>query len=251
MFKLTIIGAAIATSVLAETFLDKFAMKQNLQSVANPAYVAPFVDDLLNCYDVNGDGHLSRAELQTMVTGHVSNTDCPTQGTPILQASDINLLQAWIGGTPQLNKIYSAVNGRINKASWVQAVQGKSNLVIVGKTASGQEFGGYTGSAVIPTTSTSGWLTATNMFMFSLNLATKYVSNYNSLNIWVNTIAAYDDMIDFGYANALQFESRASTNAQVKYTYNSDFYSAPAATSIVGSALYTSLVAFDVYQVSF
>ena len=251
MFKLTIIGALAACAFASEahSFKNKFAMK-SLQAV-NPSYVAPYVSDMLNCWDDNGDGVLNRTELEYMVAGQLSGIDCPTWGDAILGSSDINLLKSWIGANATLNRIYSAPNGRINKSALLSAVQGRSSLIFVGKTQSGYEIGGYTGNAVIPTTSVAQWLTGSNMFMFSLNLQAKYSTAFSSLNIWINTQANYDDIIDFGYANALQFESRTSGAGQVNYKVNSDFYYPPTVASMTGVSGYVALNNFEVYQVTF
>lgn len=89
------------------------------------------------------------------------------------------------------------------------------------------------------------------MFMFSLTLQSKYYSNYNSLNIWINTMSNYDDIIDFGWGNALQFESRVGGQGQVTYRVNSDFISPPTVSAMTGSSGYVSLVSFEVYQAQF
>ena len=252
MFKLTVIGAALAACAFASeahSFKNKFAMKSH-QSV-NPSYVAPYVRDMLNCWDDNGDGVLNRTELETMVAGQLSGVDCPTAGDTLLSGSDINLLRSWIGYNASISRIYYAPASGINKASLLNAIQGKANLVFVGKTTSGYEIGGYTGSAVIPNYSTATWITGSNMFMFSLNLQAKYSTAYSSLNIWINTQSTYDDIIDFGYANALQFETSVSGAGWVNYKVNNDFYSPPSVASMTGAADYVNLANFEVYQVSF
>ena len=121
----------------------------------------------------------------------------------------------------------------------------------MGKTTSGYVVGGYTGQAYIPTTSTSKWLTAADLFIFSLTTGTRYMTNYTSLNIWANTISTSQDLVDFGYHNALQFESRSGSMGQVYYVQNTDFNYPPSVSSFTYYSGYNSLQNFEVWQMTY
>jgi len=150
-----------------------------------------------------------------------------------------------------MRRKYVAPNGVINKSTLMTAIAGLSNLIVVGKTSSGYVVGGYTGSATIPTTSTSKWLSASNSFIFSLTTDIKYSTAYSSLNIWVNRVSSSLDLIDFGYHNALQFEARSGLNGQVYYTTNADFKSPPSVSEFTYYSGYNSLSNFEVWQMTY
>jgi hypothetical protein len=93
---------------------------------------------MLNCWDENGDGALNRTELEYMIVGQQQGLDCPTANNIALTSAEESLFRSWIGrGQATFRRLYSAPNGRINKTAAINAMQGYSNLFIVGKTATG------------------------------------------------------------------------------------------------------------------
>ena len=90
------------------------------------------------------------------------------------------------------------------------------------------------------------------MFIFRLNgNPVKWTTSYSSLNIWVNAHSAYSDMIDFGYNNALQFESYNNGTCYVKYTKSYDFYADPTNVDLGVPTTLSALIIFEVYEVNF
>jgi len=66
MFKLTVIGAVLVAAATAAVFQDKMAMK-NLASANNFSERDEIVNEILDRYDANNDGSLSRSELESLV----------------------------------------------------------------------------------------------------------------------------------------------------------------------------------------
>jgi Ca2+-binding EF-hand superfamily protein len=68
MFKLTVIGAVLVAAATAAVFQDKMAMK-NLASGNNNTFSErdEIVNEILDRYDANNDGSLSRSELESLV----------------------------------------------------------------------------------------------------------------------------------------------------------------------------------------
>jgi hypothetical protein len=216
------------------------------------------IDNLLECYDVDGDGYLSRDEFDTYVVDSLLGREgaCPstnaTQRAAVSMAlsnSQIQTLLSWTSAR-SIYQIYSATIGNFNKNSWKSAITGRNNLVFVGKTYTGAVVGGFIGNATIPTYDTSRWLNSPNSFVFNLKTNKKWYTSYSSLNIWINTYSSYTDLIDFGYHNALQFEA-INGFITVSYTKSNDFYSDP--TNIQMGVLTSDmqLSSFEVYQIVF
>ena len=158
-------------------------------------------------------------------------------------------LRTWTGAT-RLSSIYNTYSSGFNKDAWVNTIKGKSHLVFVCQTANRAVLGGYIGSAQIPTTPSAAWLHAPNMFIFNLKTNTKWSSAYSSSNIWINTQSTYDDLIDFGWHNALQFEKHGKS-AKVKYTKSNDFVSDPTAAQVGVSSSATGIYQFEIFQMYF
>jgi len=296
MFKLTVIGAVMVAATSAAVFQDKMALKnlasnatappcpkelleeyENALDAANVTTPEEYleevsdylseqaeiekdalVDSLLDCYDVDGDGYLSREEFDTYVVDSLIGREghCPsfnaTEVTPLsmaISSSQMSTLLSWTSGR-RISQIYSATPGRFFKSQWKNAIAGRSNLVFVGKTYSGAVVGGYTGNVAMPTVETSQWLSSTNMFVFNLKNNGKWTSSYSSSNIWINTYSSYTDLIDFGWHNALQFEA-SNTIPTVSYTKSSDFLSDPTNTNIGVLTSDMQLTSFEVYQITF
>ena len=168
------------------------------------------VDELMRTYDTNGDGYLSHEEMERYVMGetlnYTSNFTNYQQGTSFVSSANLYTLLGWIPNSRRITQVYGSYMGTFSKSAWFNAVKGRTNLVFVGTTPQGTIVGGFTGSAQIPQTATSTWLSSPNMFVFNLNNNTKWTTSHTSYNIWVNTMTSYTDLIDFGWHNALQFE---------------------------------------------
>ena len=123
---------------------------------------------------------------------------------------------------------------------------------MIGKTLTGVIVGGFAGDAWMPSCfdKTSQWLSSPNMFIFNLNQGNKWHSSYSSLNIWVNTYTDYDDLIDFGYHNALQFEYDDAV-LTAKYSPSNDFVSEPTAFNFGFTSDSQTLRSIEVYKVNF
>ena len=164
--------------------------------------------------------------------------------------TQINTVCNW-SSTSSITMLYEASAASFYKADLLRAIAGKQRILLVGRTYAGQVVGGYTGNAVIPTGTTSSWLTSSNMFIFNLGTSTKWSSSYSSLNIWYNSYptSTYNDIIDFGYHNALQFEC-PSEWPKVSYMKSNDFVSDPTNLSFGIPTTDTSLQAVEAYQLN-
>ena len=199
--------------------------------------------EILDSYDANNDGSLSRAELETLVSDELSE-DAPQS---FIEGPMMTTLRTWTGAT-RLQSIYNTYSSGFNKAAWVNTVKGKSNLVFVCQTTARAVLGGYIGSVQIPTTPSATWLSSPDMFIFNLKTNTKWTSAYSSSNIWVNTQSSYADLIDFGWHNALQFEQNGRS-AKVTYAKSNDFLADPTAAQVgVSSA---NIYQFEIFQMFF
>jgi len=125
-----------------------------------------------------------------------------------------------------MQTIHHSYSGELNRASLLNTLKGRSNLIFIAETTSGAIVGGFTGSAVIPTNETSTWLSASNMFVFNLNTLSKWDTSYSTSNIYVDTRPDAVNLIDFGWHNALQFEI-FNNSATVSYSESGDFISDP------------------------
>jgi len=214
------------------------------------------VDSLLECYDVDGDGYLSRDEFDTYVVDSLLGREgaCPstnaTQRAAVsmaLSTSQMQTLLYWTNAR-SIYQIYSVSPGYFNKYSWKSAISGRKNLVFVGKTYTGAVVGGFIGNATIPTYETSSWLSASNSFVFNLKTNSKWYTSYSTSNIWINTYSSYTDLIDFGWHNALQFEANNGFPT-VSYAKSNDFYSHPTNTQMGVLTSDMQLSSFEVYQI--
>jgi len=252
MLKLTIVGAVMVAATSGSLFKHKFAQRfsSNITAPPRPSEILEewadaldranvttpeeyldqlqdyfndqadqrqdaLVDELIECYDVDGDGYLSRDEFDTYVTYSLTGeTRCPTWQAPVagnLTSTQQSTLLYWITNNTStywqnLTQIYSSAAGTFDKSELNAAIMGRSKLVVVGRTQNGTVFGGYTGASSVPTYQTSSWIGANDMFVFNLNTNSKWNTAYSSMNVWVNTYTSYNDLIDFGWHNALQFE---------------------------------------------
>jgi hypothetical protein len=164
--------------------------------------------------------------------------------------AQLNQFLTWIPSSRVIYQIYNSYTGGFSKASLINTIKGKSNLIFIGRTTSGAVVGGFTGSAVIPTYATSSWLSASNMFVFNLNTYSKWATSYSSMNIWINTQTSSLDIIDFGWHNALQFET-TGYSATVSYVKSSDFLSDPTSSQMWVTSTDSTLAQFEVFQVTY
>ena len=281
MFKLTVIGAVLVATASASVFQNKLALKRaavfasNSTSPSTPQeifeeyrdaylesdlprpseildeYKEAFVSQLMDCYDVDGDNKLSRDEFETYIVQSYTGGRCPSAtGSNGISTSQKSTLTNWVANATSITQVYSAQSGSCDKGDFIQAISGRSNIIVVGQTFDGATVGGYTGSAAIPTSNTTSWITGSNMFIFNLESSQKWTSSYTSLNIWINTYSQYSDVIDFGYHNALQFEV-ANGECTVKYNKSFDFYADPSNTAVGVESTNEDLSSIQVFQVNF
>jgi len=270
MFKLTVIGAVMVAATSGSVFKHKFAQKFHSSNVTTPEEILDqaedylehefntqadsITDELLECYDVNNDNYLSRAEFRTYVVNSLTGEDdCPARrgGVSLAALSETHKTRilGWTNGTA-VSQIYQAGPVAFDKDAWAAAIANRTNLVVIGRTVTGSIVGGFTGETAMPTTKTSQWLTSPNMFIFNLKKGNKWHSSYQTLNIWINTYTIYNDLIDFGYHNALQFEYDDYV-LTAKYSKSNDFVSDPTASKVGFATETLSLTSIEVYQVHF
>ena len=250
MFKLTVIGAVLVAATTA-VFQDKMAMK-NLASANNNTFSErdEIVNEILDRYDSNNDGSLSRSELESLVGDELADDENLEAGQSMVTQAQLNQFLTWIPSSRVIYQIYNSYTGSFSKSSLINTIKGKSNLIFIGRTTSGAVVGGFIGSAVIPTYATSSWLSASNMFVFNLNTYTKWATSYSSMNIWINTQTSSLDIIDFGWHNALQFET-TGYSATVSYIKSSDFLSDPTSSQMWVTSTDSTLAQFEVFQVTY
>ena len=191
----------------------------------------------------------STIEASQQFEGQMSMSAAPTSMAYWTQ-SQINTVCNWASAS-SITILYEASAASFYKADLIRAIAGKPRILIIGRTYGGQVVGGYAGNAVIPTGTTSSWLTASNMFIFNLGTSTRWTSSYSSLNIWYNSYptSTYNDIIDFGYHNALQFEC-PSEWPKISYIKSNDFYSDPTNALLGIPTTDTSLQAVEAYQLN-
>ena len=284
MFKLTVIGAVMVAAASAAVFQDKMAVK-SLQTrghfnanITDPSeYLeewAEFIEDeiqdqseilrdeavaqknelvreLMECYDVDGDGALNTTEFDRYVVDSLTgrNGPCPSYVAPPsleLSSYQSQTLLNWVNGT-NMTRIYNFVSGTFNKGSFEQIVGGYSSLFVIGQTQDGGVFGGYL-NTTYPGYETQTWISDSSMFIFNMNLYSKWTTSYSSSNVWINTYDYYDDIIDFGWHNALQFEA-CGANVCARYTPSNDFYNEPSNVELGVSSSNVVLNSFQVYKV--
>ena len=82
-----------------------------------------YIDEINNCYDVDGDLSLNKSELAFMIEGKICGGECPPKGQPSLKVPDggdtelltakhLFQLQSFFGNRSfHLEKLYSSVEG--------------------------------------------------------------------------------------------------------------------------------------------
>jgi len=270
MLKLTVIGAVLVAATSGSIFKHKFAQKFHSSNTTTPQDILndaedyleqefnstanALTDELIDCYDVNNDNYLSRDEFRAYVVNSLTGEDdCPARqgGLSLSGLNDVqrNRILSWTNGT-SVTRIYQSGPLAFNKNEWADAIANRANIVVLGRTIAGAIVGGFTGETVMPSSKTSRWLTSPNMFIFNLKRGLKWDSSYSTLNIWINTFTVYNDLIDFGYHNALQFEYDDNV-LTAKYTKNNDFQNDPTVSEFGLSSETLSLTSIEVYQVSY
>ena len=257
MFKLTVIGAVLVAATTAAVFQDKMALK-NLVSNNTISERDEIVNEVLDRYDANNDGSLSRTELEALVDDELADDDDDDDddddnldaAQSMVTQTQLNKFLTWIPRSRSIYQIYNSYTGGFSKTTLCNTIKGRSNLIFIGRTTSGAVVGGFTGNALIPTYATSSWLSASNMFVFNLNTYTKWTSSYSTSNIWINTQTSSLDIIDFGWHNALQFET-TGYSATVSYIKSNDFYSDPTSSQMWVTSSDTTLAQFEVFQVTY
>ena len=170
MFKLTVIGAVLVAVTTAAVFQDKMALKNLAAANNNITPVSErdeIVNEILDRYDANNDGSISRSELGTLVSDELADDNLDFGHSMVTQAQ-LNQFLTWIPGSTRIYQIYSS-EGEFNKNNLITCIEGRSNLIFIGKTTSGAVVGGFIGGAIIPRFPIIKWLSASNMFVFNLN----------------------------------------------------------------------------------
>ena len=183
MFKLTVIGAVLVAATSAAVFQDKMALK-NLQArepsflmnsnITDPReYInewAEYIEDeleeqaevlteeayaqkdvlvreLMQCYDVNGDGALNTTEFDRYVVDSIIGRKgrCPSYVPPTaaqLTTTQLNTLRSWTNAT-SLTRVFASTSGNFSKSDLLDDIRGLNNTIFIGETDNGTLFGGY------------------------------------------------------------------------------------------------------------
>jgi hypothetical protein len=226
----------LATSLVAtasEQFVNTKTLKAGsfkLTDAANSFVAAPqgfaakdftsaelqkYVDQLLECYDLNGNGNLNQTELLNVVKGTLFGGDCPNkpnsqQPTDLLTQTDLANLKVWFGNKGfTLQKLYSSSDTKCSIADLKKTVVGKSNLLVVSKTGYGKVLGGFTPKGV-DSFSTYHFINDPDTQIFSFSSAKAYkilpAQASKALEIWTQT----NWFIDFGYDALFWYDNLGS-----------------------------------------
>ncbi len=183
MFKKTIISAVLVAATSAAVFQDKMALK-NLQErvpsflmnsnitdsreyinewpeynedeledqaevLTEEAYAQKdfLVRELIQCYDINGDGALNTTEFDRYVVdsilGRKARCQSYVQPNPAqLTKTQIKTLRSWTNATSFI-RIFASTTGNFSKIDFFNKVIGASPTLYIAETKNGTIFGGY------------------------------------------------------------------------------------------------------------
>ncbi len=129
------------------------------------------------------------------------------------------MLLEWTNGT-SLEQIFDAETEDFKEEDWKNVLAARSNIIVLGRTVDGVIVGGFTGSALLPSSKTQTWISSPEMFIFNLNKSKTWKTKYSNSNIQVNTNTGslIDNLIEFGSQSALEFDFSRSDGLTVQYT---------------------------------
>lgn len=253
-------GSFKLTDISAETV---FAAPQSMKATDfTQAELQKYVDQLTECYDVDGNESLNKTELLKVVQGVLFGGECPNKpsapaATDLLTETDLANLKTWFGGKSfSLKKLYSANNSRCSGAEWKKQVVGKSDLLIVAKTSYGKVLGAYAKSA-IDNFSTYHFIADSQAQIFSFSSAQNFqiLSSQQSraMEIWTQQ----NWFVDFGYDSLFWYDNagacitRYDENTAKNYFGSTLKHINMTGYTGAGSWVEVSTVALETFQVVF
>ncbi|TNV78414.1 hypothetical protein FGO68_gene14295 [Halteria grandinella] len=219
-------------------------------------------DQIFACYDVDGDHSLSEDEVMEMTEKVLYGGKCPTEkkaeelieGSTILKAADLAKLQQWFGkGKPlNLDLIYRSTEGYCQAQTVWNAYLGKTNILAIGTTWTGEYTIGYFTSVGCPRMSQSS--TDYNAAIFSLTKGRYYRIQKNQ----IHSIGcpSWRKLLE---NSAMYFEGTHDDGGQCRviyYSLNDDYGKLISGEEMIGKqayngVAYTALRVVEFYQIKY
>lgn len=175
------------------------------------AELQKYVNQLVDCYDIDGNESLNKTELLKVVQGTLFGGECPNKklevDSTILGESDLANLQKWFGGKSfSLTQLYQANNSQCSGATWRKSIVGKDNILTVAKTTYGKVLGAFAKQPV-DNFNTYKFIADSDVqiFSFSSGQAFKILAGQSSraMEIWTNS----NYFVDYGYDALFFYDS--------------------------------------------
>lgn len=237
------------------------APKSLAASDFSKAELQKYVDQLTECYDIDGNESLNKTELLSVVQGVLFGGECPNKPSPaptaLLTENDLMNLKKWLGGRSfTLNKLYSSNNSKCSGAELKKAVVGKGNFLVVAKTVNGKVLGAF---AQQPIDHFRDYHfiadSETQIFSFSAERNFKILPSQSAraMEIW----SQQNWFVDFGYDSLFWYDNAGNCITRYDETsaltyFGSDLKHAQM-TGYVGNMKWVEVgtVAIEAFQVDF
>lgn len=231
-----------------------------------------YVDELSECYDVDNNGVFNRTEMIDILKGTLYGQPCPAKrgnqgnssvdNSTLLSDSSLQQIESFFGNKSfSLTRLYASDGNKCNAATWHSAVDTKSQVLTVAKTASGKIIGGYSSLAWRSVSSYSSltYINDPTAFLFSLTLnkAFNVQSGYTdkaisvrpgqlyTLNDWGYESLHLRSSIDSGYSGQCQGYSNVNYTPAYKFGVAQTEFSGVSSAWFYISSLETFQVTFN------